>query len=57
MEQSIITFVRFNVVNDGCGYYLFALEVEFAQRLLLELMIAKAIPALSVVKVMPRRIR
>lgn len=53
MKQCVIALVRFDMVNDGCGYHLITSEVKLTQWLLLKLMITQAIPTLSVVEVMP----
>ena len=53
MEEGFIALVRGDVVNDGSGYHLVSLEMKFAERLLLQLVVAKAIPALRVIEVMP----
>ena len=39
MEQYVIALVRFDVVNDGCGYHLITPEVKLTQWLLLKLVI------------------
>lgn len=49
MEKYVITLMRFDVVNDGCGYHLITLEMELAQRLLLKLVISQPIPSLGVI--------
>lgn len=53
MEEGFIAFMWRDVVNDGSGHYLISLEMKLAERLLMQLMVAKAVPALRVIEVMP----
>ena len=53
MEECFIAFMWRDVVNDGSGYHLVSFEMKLTERLLLQLVVAKPIPALRVIEVMP----
>ncbi|GMX06960.1 hypothetical protein LOCUS_41550 [Klebsiella pneumoniae] len=53
MEEGFIALVRFDVINNGCGYHLISPEVKLAKWLLLKLVITQPVPPFSVIEMMP----
>ncbi|GKI48279.1 hypothetical protein NUBL2888_46380 [Klebsiella pneumoniae] len=53
MEEVFIALVRFDVINNGCGYHLISSEVKLAEWLLLKLVITQPVPPFSVIEMMP----
>jgi hypothetical protein len=53
VEKGFIALVRFDVINNGCGYHLISSEVKLAEWLLLKLVITQPIPPFSVIEMMP----
>jgi len=49
MEEGLITLMWFDVINNGCSYYLISFEMKFAEWLLLKLVITEPVPAFSVI--------
>jgi len=53
MKESLIAFVRSDMVDDGCGYHLIPLEMKLTQRLFLKLMTTKPVATFGVIESVP----
>jgi hypothetical protein len=53
VEEGFIALVRFDVINNGCGYHLISPEVKLAEWLFLKLVITQPVPPFSVIEMMP----